>query len=160
MGLGDEDADTTDQGAIDRDTQKKKANKDYVDKKFHARERDVGEGDWVLLEQKRQNKLSSWYEKEPYEVMAWYGDQVVLMSSNRGEYRRNMHHIKPFNIPDHKRAASQSELGSASATGASASATQAMTPKSGTPITTTALAEIPRMSLPPAAVEIPPKVPV
>ena len=35
-----------------------------------------------------------------------------------------------------------------------------MTPKSGTPITTTALPEIPRMSLPPAAVEIPPKVPV
>ena len=71
-----------------------------------------------------------------------------------------MHHIKPFNIPDHKRAASQSELGSASATAASASATQAMAPKSGTPITTTAPAEIPRMSLPPAAVEIPPKVPV
>ena len=103
MGLGDQDADTTDQGAIDRDTQKKKANKDYVDKKFHARERDVGEGDWVLLEQKRQNKLSSSYEKEPYEVMARYGDQVVLMSSNGGEYRRNMHHIKPFNIPDHKK---------------------------------------------------------
>ena len=37
MGLDDEDADTTDQGARDRDTQKKKANKDYVDKKFHAR---------------------------------------------------------------------------------------------------------------------------
>ena len=160
MGLDDEDADTTDQGARDRDTQKKKANKDYVDKKFHARERDVREGDWVLLEQKRQNKLSSWYEKEPYEVMTRYGDQVVLMSSNGGEYRRNMHHIKPFNIPDHKRVASQSELGSASATGASASATQAMAPKSGTPITTTALPEIPRMSLPPAAVEIPPKVPV
>ena len=160
MGLDDEDEDTTDQGAIERDTQKKKANKDYVDKKFHARERDVGEGDWVLLEQKRQNKLSSWYEKEPYEVMARYGDQVVLMSSNGGEYRRNMHHIKPSNIPDHERAASQSELGSASATGASASATQAMTPKSGTPITTTAQPEIARMSLPPAAVEIPPKVPV
>ena len=41
MGLDDEDADTTDQEARDRDTQKKKANKDYVDKKFHARERDV-----------------------------------------------------------------------------------------------------------------------
>ena len=108
----------------------------------------------------RQNKLSSWYEKEPYEVMARYGDQVVLMSSNGGEYRRNMHHIKPFNIPDHKRAASQSELGSASATGAFASATQAMAPKSGTPITTTALPEIPRMSLTSAAVEIPLKVPV
>ena len=159
MGLDDEEADTTDQEARDRDTQKKQANKDYVEKRFHARERDVREGDWVLLEQKRQNKLSSSYEKEPYEVMTRFGDQVVLRLSNGEEYRRDMHHIKTFNIPDHERAASQSELGSASATAASASATQAMAPKPGTPITTTAPAEIPRMSLPPAAVEIPPKVP-
>ena len=84
----------------------------------------------------------------------------MLRSSNGGEYRRNMHHIKPSNIPDHERSALQSELGSASATAAPASATQAMAPKPGTPITTTAPAEIPKMSLPTAAVEIPPKVPV
>ncbi|CAH3030455.1 unnamed protein product, partial [Porites evermanni] len=120
MGLDNEETDITDQGTRDRDTQKKQANKDYVDKKFKARERDVREGDWVPLEQKRQNRLSSSYEKEPCE----------------------------------------SELGSASATAAPASATQAMAPKPGTPITTTAPAEIPKMSLPTAAVEIPPKVPV
>ena len=160
MGLDDEEADITDQGARDRDTQKKQANKDYVDKKFHAREQDVRKGDWILLGLKRQNKLSSSYEKEPYEVMARYGDQVVLRSSNGGEYTRNMHHTKAFNIPDHERAASQSELGSASATAASPSATQATAPKPGTPISTTAPAEIPRMSLPPATVEIPPKVPI
>ena len=129
------------------------------------------EGDLVLLEQKRQNKLSSSYEKEPYEVMTRYGDQVVLRSSNGGEYRRNMQHIKPFNIPDHERAAA-----------ASASATQVMAPETPitpvtpitapapaevprmslpvTPITAPAPAEVPRMSLPPAAVEIPPEVPV
>ena len=84
MGLDDEEEDITDQGARDRDTQKKQANKDYVEKRFHARERDMQEGDWVLLEQKRQNKLSSSYEKEPYEVMTLYGDQVVLRSSNGG----------------------------------------------------------------------------
>ena len=157
-GLDDEEADISDQGARDRDTQKKQANKDYVEKKLNVKERDVREGDLVLLEHKRQNKLSSSYEKEPYEVMTRYGDQVVLRSSNRGEYRRNMQHIKPFNCPDHERAASQSELGSASAT-ASASATQVMAPV--TPITAPAPAEIPRMSLPPAAaVEIPPEVPV
>ena len=155
-GLDDEEADISDQGARDRDTQKKQANKDYVDKKFIAKERDVREGDLVLLEQKRQNKLSSSYEKKPYEVMTRYGDQVVLRSSNGGDYRRNMQHIKPFNSPDHERVALQSELGSASAT-ASAPATQVMAPM--TPIT--APAEIPRMSLPPAAaVEIPPEVPV
>ena len=163
-GLDDEEADISDQGARNRDTQKKQANKDYVDKKFHAKERDVQEEDLVLLEQKRQNKLSSSYEKEPYEVMTRDGDQVVLKSSNGGEYRKNMQHIKPFNIPDHERAASQSELGSASATAASASATQVMAPVTPiipvTPITAPAPAEIPRMSLPPAAVEMPPEVPV
>ena len=162
-GLDDEEADISDQGTRDRDTQKKQANEDYVEKKFNVKERDVREGDLVLLEQKRQNKLSSSYEKEPYEVMTRYGDQVVLRSSN-GEYRRNMQHIRPFNSPDHERAASQSELGSASAT-ASASATQVMAPVTPitplTPITAPAPAEIPRMSLPAAAaVEIPPEVPV
>ena len=161
-GLDDEEADISDQGARDHDTQKKQANKDYVDNKFHAKERDVREGDLVLLEQKRQNKSS--YEKEPYEVMTRYGDQVVLRSSNGGEYRRSMQHIKPFNIPDHERAASQSELVSASASAAFASATQVMGPVTPitplTPITAPAPAEIPRMSLPPAAVEIPPEVPV
>ena len=107
-GLDDEEADISDQGARDCDTQKKQANKDYADKKFHAKERDMQEGDLVLLEQRRQNKLSSSYEKEPYEVMTRYGDQVALRSSNEGEYRRNMQHIKPFNIGDHERAASQS----------------------------------------------------
>ena len=80
-------------------------------------------------------------------MMTRYGDQVVLRSSNGGEYRRNMQHIKPFNIADHERAASQSELGSASAT---ASATQVMAP-------ITAPAPERLMSLPPAAVEIPPE---
>lgn len=55
-GLDDEEAVISDQGARDRDTQKKQANKDYVEKKFHAKERDVQEGDLFLLEQKRQNK--------------------------------------------------------------------------------------------------------
>jgi len=139
-GLDDEEAVISDQGARDRDTQKKQANKDYVEKKFHAKERDVQEGDLFLLEQKRQNKLSSSYEKEPYEVMTRYGDEVVLRSSNGGEYRRNMQHIKPFNIPD-ERAVSQSELGSASATAASASAIQVMAPV--TPITAPAPAPAP-----------------
>ena len=82
--------------------------------------------------------------------MTRYGDQVVWRSLNGGEYKRNMH----------GRAASQSELGSASATAASASATQVVAPV--TPITAPAPApaEILRMSLPAAAVEIPPEVPV
>ena len=87
--------------------------------------------------------------------MTRYGDQVVLRSSNGREYRRNMQH-KPSNIPDHERVASQSELGSDSPTAASASATQVMVPV--TLVTAPAPAEIPRMSLTPAAVETTPEV--
>ena len=92
----DKELQESDQEARERDAQKKQANKDYADKKFHARERDVREGDVVLLEQKRENKLSSSYEREPYEVMARYGDQVVLQSPQGVQYRRNLQHIKPF----------------------------------------------------------------
>ena len=53
----DEEVEVSNQEARDHDTQKKQANKDYVDNKFHARVRHVREGDVVLLEQKRENKL-------------------------------------------------------------------------------------------------------
>ena len=64
----DEEIEVSDQGVRDRDTKRKLSNKDYVDKKFHARNREVREGDTVLLGKKKENKLSPSYEKEPYEV--------------------------------------------------------------------------------------------
>ena len=72
-----------------------------VDKRFHARDRNV-RGDIVLLEKKKENKLSPCYEKEPYEVMSRYGDQVVLRSPQGVQYKQNLQHIKPFNMPDQK----------------------------------------------------------
>ena len=78
-GLDDEEADISDQGARDRDTLAREASKDYVDEKFHAKERDVREGELFLLEQKRQNKLSSSFRKEPYEVMTRYGSCVEVV---------------------------------------------------------------------------------
>jgi hypothetical protein len=96
----DEETAVSDQAVRDRDSQRKQSNKDYVDKRFHARDRDVREGDTVLLEKKKENKLSPSYEKEPYEVMSRYGDQVVLRSPQGVQYKRNLQHIKPFNMPD------------------------------------------------------------
>ena len=60
----------------------------------------VQEGDLVLLEKKKENKLSSHYEKEPYQVTARYGDQVQLKSPQGAEYRRYIQHVKQFVIPD------------------------------------------------------------
>ncbi|CAH3148807.1 unnamed protein product [Pocillopora meandrina] len=76
VNVEEEELEVSDQAVRDRDNQRKQFNKDYVDKKFHARDRNVKEGDSVLLEKKKENKLSPCYEKEPYQ------------------------HIKSFNMPD------------------------------------------------------------
>ena len=61
-------------------SQRKQSNKEYVEKRLHAREREVKGGDAVLLEKRKENKLSTAYEREPYTVLSRYGDQVILQS--------------------------------------------------------------------------------
>ena len=63
-------------------------------------DREVKEGDTVLLEKKRENKLSPSYEKESYEVISRYGDQVVVQLPQGVQYKRNLQHVKPFLTPD------------------------------------------------------------
>ncbi|KAL9967119.1 hypothetical protein ACROYT_G025287 [Oculina patagonica] len=100
--LEEDEIEVSDQGVRDRHTQRKQIGKEYADKRFHARDRNVRDGDTVLLEKKKENKLSYCYEKEPYEVMSCYGDQVILRSPQGVQYKRNLKHIKPFNMPDRK----------------------------------------------------------
>ena len=58
-----EEMEASDQSVRDHNAQREQYNKDYMDKRLHARERDVREGDAVLLEKKKDNKLSTSYEK-------------------------------------------------------------------------------------------------
>ena len=51
-------------------------------------------GDVVLLERKRENKLSPSYESQPYEVAARYGDPVVLKTPQGVEHTRNLREIR------------------------------------------------------------------
>ena len=87
VNVEEEEVEVSDQAVRDRDTQRKQFNKDYVDKRFHSRDRDVREGDSVLLGKKEENRLSPCYEKEPYQVMSRYGDQVVLRSPQDIQYK-------------------------------------------------------------------------
>ena len=52
VNVEEEEVEVSDQAVRDRDTQRKQFNKDYVDKRFHARDRDVRKGDSVLQEKK------------------------------------------------------------------------------------------------------------
>ena len=71
-----------------------------TEKKHLAAEKCVQERDLVLLEKRKENKLSSHYGKEPYQVAARYGDQVQLKSPQGAEYNRYVQHVKRFVIPD------------------------------------------------------------
>ena len=64
----------------DRDSEKKQLSKDDADRRYHAKERSVGIRDAALLEKRKENKLSTPYESEPYTVTCHHGDQVVLQS--------------------------------------------------------------------------------
>ena len=79
-GSGESQVDVALQQLRDRDSEKKQQAKHYADTRYHAKDRPIAVGDAVLLERKRENKLSPSYESQPYEVAARYGDQVVLKS--------------------------------------------------------------------------------
>jgi len=64
----------------DRDSGKKQLAKDDADRRYHMEDRSVGIKDAVLLEKRKENKLSAPYESEPYIVTRCHGDQVILQS--------------------------------------------------------------------------------
>ena len=84
----------------ERDAEKKQIGADYVDQRHQAAEKYLQEGDLVLLEKRKKNELSLYYEKEPYQVIARYGDQVQLMSPQGVEYKRNIRNVKRFVTPN------------------------------------------------------------
>ena len=82
-----------------RDAEKRQIGADHVDKRHQAAEKYIQEGDIVLLEKRKENKLSPHYEKEPYHVTARYGDQVQLKSPQGVDCKRNIQHVKGFVTP-------------------------------------------------------------
>ena len=87
------------QQARDRDAEKKQVGADHADKRHQAAEKCIQEGDFVLLEKRKENKLSPHYEKEPYQVTARHGDQVQLKSPQGVQCKRNIQHVKQFVTP-------------------------------------------------------------
>ena len=74
-------------GQRSRCRKKKQVGADHADKRHQAAEKCIQEGDFVLLEKRKENKLSPHYEKEPYQVTACHGDQVQLKSPQDVQYR-------------------------------------------------------------------------
>ena len=71
---------STDPECLDRDRERKHKGKDYVDNLRGAWESNLTEGDKVLLQQPKSDKLSPSFEATPYEVVNKRGGPVEIKS--------------------------------------------------------------------------------
>ena len=60
----------------------------------------MGIGDAVLLEKRKESKLSASYESDPYIATCRQGDQVVMPSPQGVQGKRNLQRVEPLAIPD------------------------------------------------------------
>jgi len=85
-----------DEEVRDRDLEKKEKSRVYTDAKRRAQECDLRPGDPVLMRQERQNKMSTNFEHDPYEVISKHGNSVVVQSPAGVKYKRNVTQVKKF----------------------------------------------------------------
>ena len=84
---------STDQEARDVDAEHKQKSSDMANKR--TVESDVKEGDEVLLQMKKQDKLSPLYDPNPYVVTYRNGD-LLIIEREGATLRRNVGHVKRF----------------------------------------------------------------
>ena len=78
----------------ERDARRKRYEKEYADKKRGAMVSDIGVGDRVILSQRKRNKLTTRFEKEPYDVVDRDGNAVVIQRGEEPRKMRNIAHMK------------------------------------------------------------------
>lgn len=83
----------------EQDKLKKEKAAQYGDKRRSAKPSDISEGDLVLLQQNKQDKLTTTYKPELYTVMSRNGSGVTIQSAEAVQYRRNVAHLKKYIRP-------------------------------------------------------------
>lgn len=83
----------------DRDAEMKMKAKLYADQKRHAAYSDLSPGDKVLVKQNKENKLSTTFANQPYQVVSKEGNSVVVESPEGVQYQRNVTHVKRYLSP-------------------------------------------------------------
>ena len=71
----------------------------YADKKRHVEHSDLVPGDRVLLKQEKQNKLSTSFAPEPYDVVSRNGSSILIKSPEGVQLKRNTAHLKKYEEP-------------------------------------------------------------
>ena len=80
----------------DKDMYMKEKNRQYIDTKRKAEERNIEIGDKVLVKQDRENKLSTPFAQEPHIVVDKLGSQITVQGQQGVTKVRNSTHVKKF----------------------------------------------------------------
>jgi len=85
------------------DAKRKEKMKEYADKCNHARNTDLNVGDKVLIKQPKQNKMSTPFKPEPFEITDKKGSMITAQNAEH-TMTRNASFFKklPSNIPVHR----------------------------------------------------------
>ena len=76
-----------------RDYESKQKIKSYIDRRYHARDSKIDLGDYVLVKQKKKDKLSSRFDSQPYRITQRRG--TMLTGTRPGHsITRNIQHFK------------------------------------------------------------------
>lgn len=88
--------DSVDYKLRETDKCQKTRGKDYADRKRRAKHSDISVGDKVLLQENKTDKLTTNFERQPYEVVARNGNSVSIRSRDNVIRCRNVAHMKKF----------------------------------------------------------------
>ena len=77
----------------DKDRERKQMGKDYADNLRGACEPKLKEGDKVILQKPKSDKLSPSFEATPYKVVKQQGSNAESKSSTGVHYKRNVTHL-------------------------------------------------------------------
>jgi hypothetical protein len=72
----------------------------YSDKKRDTKESDIKEGDTVLSQQPKMNKLSTSFHPTPNKVIKKNGSAITYQTPEGAQYTRNASFLKRFHAPD------------------------------------------------------------
>ena len=87
--------------AVEANLKNKARNAEYYNKKRNIKVSKVKKGDWVLVRQKRKNKLSTPFRTTPVKVKK-VKDSAVIFEKNHKEFVRNINDVKV--IPNYESA--------------------------------------------------------
>ena len=81
-----------------KDAQEKKKAKEYSDAKRKAAPRDLKVGEQVLVVQKRKDKYSTRFGKDPMTIKKINGNQIVMQDIHGRTHRRNSSLVKRYHV--------------------------------------------------------------